>query len=744
MQDDIAPSKDTDNTVFFKLYALHAAALFLTLLGPQVRLQGPNPDLISLGAESLWGEFTLVPETSAQVKETMASTLLSGTYWGPWKMSTIVLTKSWSFPAFRHFWKEHVSSPLAASLGGIGSLISNPSLDLVGTLAHRQYSLNKAQELWETFLITICLAATKVVIIFPMHKKVIPTAGICNSAEAYSECTWSIIQLTYPLTSDKDTALIQFYLSPSTWHTAIAVVNALDVEVIAFSMWHAKQDKFDISGDGICLAVMLIDEELYGIYYSRDTNSKRWSDMKQVSLWTSHHHTAAPVMIFLQGSNANLALITDVDNMADVQKAVAYVFGHTLVCDKAEITKQCIGGAMLHSMNSARLDALLREEDTQAEAAAGAGLGVKQAKVGIATANLKIMMKSQPPFVLDVTGSPDNIYVNNSDDLANNPSRQSSCKGTRKPTKGQELEREAYQQAEKGHQDRICSLEQEVIKLQLENSHLTTVVRLPRRETLCLAPLRGRQQFALPLGINLDSTPGLVNQALFQPPFLRTAGAPPRVSANAPEQPPTSIKYGTGIRSLVRTPLGTVYRTKPKSVGPLPSNCRLTTLTNLVYASLPGLEICIPNGQRIMTSSLSPASVYRHTVLIVTGTNCRRDEQESNPQPFQQLHSHLNRSLVIETTGLLWPSLLSRKQSPQVQPTFSSIPTNVPQASFLAESPFIHMETPTPKPRAKALKWNPKGKGELGVSISMTFPAKTANSVILKNRIPGLALEAEL
>ncbi|KAF8966830.1 hypothetical protein BDZ97DRAFT_1756409 [Flammula alnicola] len=232
------------------------------------------------------------------------------------------------------------------------------------------------------------------------------------------------------------------------------------------------------------------------------------------------------------------------------------------------------GSAMLHSMNSVWLDALLHEEDTRAEAAAGAGLEEQRhtecdrgraGKEITLRGNLhspQITIKSQPTFVLDATGSPDDIYtgspddiyIDNSDDLANNPSRQSSCKGTRKPTKGWELEREAYQQAEKGHQDRICSLEQEVIKLQLENSHLTTLVN------------------ALP----------------------------------------------------------------------------------------------------------------------------------------------------------------SCKQSPQVQPTFSSIPADVPQASFLAESPFIRMRTPTPKPRAKALKQKPKGKGELGASMSMTSPAKTANLVILK------------
>ncbi|KAF8964833.1 hypothetical protein BDZ97DRAFT_1757741 [Flammula alnicola] len=633
MQDDIAPSKDTDNTTFFELYALRAAAPFPTLLGPQVRPQGPKPDLISLGTEGLWGEFTLVPDTSTQdgrmptsfrsnhsyllrednnicslfiksalstgrpktslltlqvdlkikegiivydccsdspyhlerpqfhddleggayavngivslhsflcdeLKETMASTLLSRTYWGPWKTSTIVLTKSSSSPAFRCFWKEHASSPLAASLGGIGSLVSDPSLDSAGwdfspstmyvdpvakffLMQLRSY----AQELWEAFLTTVHLAATKVVIIFPTHKKLIPAPGIWNSAEAYSKCALSIIQLTYPLTGDKDAALIQFYLSPSTWHTAIAVVNALDIEVIAFSMWHAKQGQFDISGDGICLAAMLL---------------------------------------------------TDVDNAADVQKAIAYVFGHILVCNKAEIAKRrmrvcsitCLqgpsgtlsGGAALHSMNGARLDVLLCEEDTRAEAAAGAGLGEQchaerdhglAGKVGKGGYQLspwelaghcspQIMMKSQPPFVSDATGSPDNIYtgspdniyVDDSDDLANNPSRLSSCKGTRKPTKGWELEREAYQQAEKGHQDRICSLEQEVIKLQLENSHLTIL------------------------------------------------------------------------------------------------------------------------------------------------------------------------------------------------------------ASFLAESPFIHMGTPTPKPRAKALKQKPKGKGELGASMLMTSPAKTANLVILKAKDP--------
>ncbi|KAF8963476.1 hypothetical protein BDZ97DRAFT_1919720 [Flammula alnicola] len=216
-----------------------------------------------------------------EVKETMVSTLLSGTYWGPWKMSTIVLTKSSSSPAFHRFWKEHASSPLTASLGSIGSLISDPSLDSAGwdfspsamyvdpvakffLIQLRNY----AQELWEAFLNTL----------YP--------ARIWNSAEAYSECTWSIIELTYPLTGDKNTALIQFYLSPSTWHTAITVVNALDVEVIMFSMWHAKQGKFDISRNGICLAVMLINEELYSIYYSQDTNGKRCSDMKQLSLFS--------------------------------------------------------------------------------------------------------------------------------------------------------------------------------------------------------------------------------------------------------------------------------------------------------------------------------------------------------------------------------------------------------------------------------------------------------------------------
>ncbi|KAF8963478.1 hypothetical protein BDZ97DRAFT_1758557 [Flammula alnicola] len=125
-----------------------------------------------------------------------------------------------------------------------------------------------AQELWEAFLITIHLTATKVVIVFLTHKKVIPAAGIWNSADAYSDCTWSIIKSIYPLTRDKDIALVQLYLSLSTWHTAITVINALDVEVIMFSMWHAKQGKFDISRDCICLTVMLIDEELYSIYYS--------------------------------------------------------------------------------------------------------------------------------------------------------------------------------------------------------------------------------------------------------------------------------------------------------------------------------------------------------------------------------------------------------------------------------------------------------------------------------------------
>ncbi|KAF8966832.1 hypothetical protein BDZ97DRAFT_1756411 [Flammula alnicola] len=332
----------------------------------------PKPDLISLGAESLWGEFTLVDlkikegiiiydccsdspyhlerlqfcddlegSTYAikgivslhsflcdEVKETMASMLLSRTYWGPWKTSTIVLTKSLSSPAFHCFWKEHASSPLIASLGGIGSLVSDLFLDSAGwdfspsamyvdpvTKIFLIQLRNYAQEFWEAFLITVHVAAMKVVIIPPMHKKVIPAARIWNSAEAYSESTWSIIQLTYPFTGDKDTALIQFYLSPSTCHTAITVVNALDVEVIVFSMWHAKQGKFDISRDGICLTVMLIEKELYGIYYSRDTNSKKWSDMKQLSsfsqcLWTPHHHTTMPVMIFLQGSNTNSALTT--------------------------------------------------------------------------------------------------------------------------------------------------------------------------------------------------------------------------------------------------------------------------------------------------------------------------------------------------------------------------------------------------------------------------------------------------
>ncbi|KAF8954407.1 hypothetical protein BDZ97DRAFT_1865401 [Flammula alnicola] len=48
-----------------------------------------------------------------------------------------------------------------------------------------------------------------------------------------------------------------------------------------------------------------------------------------------------------------------------------------------------------------------------------------------------------------------------------------------------------------------------------------------------------------------------------------------------------------------------------------------TVIVSLRYAiGLPGPEIRIPHGRRIMTTSLSPVSVYRRTVPIVTVTNC--------------------------------------------------------------------------------------------------------------------------
>ncbi|KAF8952947.1 hypothetical protein BDZ97DRAFT_1767877 [Flammula alnicola] len=328
MEDDIALFKNTDTTAFFEFYALHAATSFPTLLSPQSTLPNGRLKILLLtlqadlkikegiiiydccldflyhlerpqfrddlegGAYTVNDIISLHSFLCDEVKETMMSMLLGGTYWGPWKTSTIVLTKSSSSPAFHHFWKEHASSPVATSLGGIGSLVSDPSLDS----SDWDFSLsamyldpvakffliqlrNYAQELWEAFLITVHLATTK---------------------------------------------------------TAIAVVNALDIKVVMFSMWHAKQGKFDISRDCICLAAMLMSQ---------------WLEIKQLRS-------------FSQCSNANLAL-------TDVQKAVAYMFGHTLY----DLSGMLSSSAVLHSTNGAWLDVLLCEEDTQAEAAAGAGLG---------------------------------------------------------------------------------------------------------------------------------------------------------------------------------------------------------------------------------------------------------------------------------------------------------------------------------------------------------------------------------
>lgn len=69
------------------------------------------------------------------------------------------------------------------------------------------------------------------------------------------------------------------------------------------------------------------------------------------------------------------------------------------------------------------------------------------------------------------TPSPDYMYA--PDKVAKDPSGKSSHKGTGRSTKAPEPGLERNHQKEECLQDTIHSLEQENIKLQLENSYLT-------------------------------------------------------------------------------------------------------------------------------------------------------------------------------------------------------------------------------------------------------------------------------
>lgn len=69
--------------------------------------------------------------------------------------------------------------------------------------------------------------------------------------------------------------------------------------------------------------------------------------------------------------------------------------------------------------------------------------------------------------------SSDDMYVG--DKVSKKPSGKSSLKGAGNSTKGQESDtaQKDYHRKEKDSKERIHSLEQEVIKLQLQNSYLT-------------------------------------------------------------------------------------------------------------------------------------------------------------------------------------------------------------------------------------------------------------------------------